>query len=48
MKTVTGAKSIEYNIVQCIIPKGSKYYEGTFGGYEGYASNKIKYVKLVE
>lgn len=35
-------------IVECIIPKGSKYYKGTFCGWEGYASNKLKYGKVLK
>lgn len=41
--------------VQCVIPKGSKYYEGIFivrhngvGYAESYASNKLTYVKIVK
>jgi len=33
-------------VVRCVIPKGSEYYEGLFGG-EGYASNTIKYVEII-
>ena len=32
---------------ECIIPKGSKYYEGKFGNYDSYASDKLTYVKLL-
>ena len=35
-------------LVECVIPKGSVYYEGTFATYQGYASDTLKYVKLVE
>lgn len=35
-------------LVECVIPKGSVYYEGTFAIYQGYASDTLKYVKLVE
>lgn len=35
-------------LVECVIPKGSVYYEGTFAMYQGYASDTLKYVKLVE
>jgi hypothetical protein len=49
-------KYYEHYIVKCIIPKGSKYYVGTFdigSGLYGhkymtsYASNEIIYVELV-
>jgi hypothetical protein len=37
-------------VVECIIPAGSIYYVGIFGAYDkkSYASNKLKYVKIVE
>jgi hypothetical protein len=34
-------------IVRCIIPKGSKYYKGTFCNMVGYASNTIVYTKEI-
>jgi len=34
--------------VECLIPKGSKYYVGKFLGYESYASDKIEYIKIIE
>lgn len=33
-------------IVKCVIPAGSKYYEGTFDGQKSYASDKLTYVEL--
>jgi hypothetical protein len=39
---------INYAIAECIIPKGAKYYEGHFDGYESIASDTIMYSKLVE
>lgn len=33
-------------IIECIIPKGSRYYTGDFYG-DGYASDKITYVKQI-
>ena len=33
---------------ECIIPKGSKYYEGKFIDYDAYASDKLTYVKIIE
>jgi len=41
-------KSPIMRLVECVIPKGSVYYEGTFAIYQGYASDTLKYVKLVE
>jgi hypothetical protein len=34
-----------YYIVECIIPKGSKYYEGMFSKYPSYASTALTYPK---
>lgn len=34
-------------VVKCIIPKGSKYYEGTFDISESYASDCITYIEIV-
>lgn len=37
------------HIVKCIIPKGSEYYLGRFYvDKDSYASNKLKYVEIVE
>ena len=33
---------------ECIIPKGSKYYEGKFIDDDAYASDKLTYVKILE
>ena len=33
---------------ECIIPKGSTYYEGKFIDYDSYASDKLTYVKFIE
>ena len=33
-------------IAKCIIPKGSTYYKGWFGGHASYASNKLKYIEI--
>ena len=36
------------DVVKCIIPKGTYYFEGTNSDFtEGYASTQIKYVKVV-
>jgi len=35
-------------IVECIISKGSKYYEGLFNDSESYASNNLKYIKFIK
>lgn len=35
-------------VVKCIIPKGSRYYVGTFGSSRSYASNKIKYLEIIK
>jgi len=36
------------HIAKCIIPKGATYYEGTFDGKRSYASNKLKYINIIE
>ena len=41
-----GLKNSE--VVECIIPKGSKYYIGTFKGYASYASSEIIYESIVK
>lgn len=33
---------------ECIIPKGSEYYEGKFGVSNAYASDKLTYVKIIQ
>jgi len=37
----------EYVIVECIIPKGAVYYIGKFSNAPCYASNKLKYIKVI-
>jgi hypothetical protein len=34
-------------IGECIIPKGAKYYKGTYLSYDGYVSDSIKINKIV-
>jgi hypothetical protein len=33
--------------VECVIPKGSTYYVGEFNDKPSYASNKLKYIKII-
>ena len=33
---------------ECIIPKGSEYYEGKFVDEDAYASDKLTYVKIIQ
>lgn len=42
------AKSYVKIYAECIIPKGSKYYEGKFVDDDAYASDKLTYVKIIE
>lgn len=35
-------------VVKCVIPKGSKYFEGTFDRQPAFASNCIIYLELIE
>ena len=37
----------KYVVVRCIIPKGTRYYEGDFGGCESYASQYLKITKII-
>lgn len=34
-------------IGECIIPKGAKYYKGTYLNYKGYVSDSIKINKII-
>lgn len=34
-------------IIECVIPKGATYYEGSGLGLACYASNKLRYVKVL-
>ena len=34
-------------VCRCIIPKGSRYYEGSFANRVSYASNRLTYVELL-
>ncbi len=49
-KNLNDAKKHHIGIyVECIIPKGSKYYEGKFDiDNAAYASDKLTYVKIIE
>lgn len=35
------------HVMKCIIPKGAKYYMGTFNGCRAYASNRLRYDEIV-
>lgn len=35
-------------VVKCIIPAGSRYFEGHFDIYMSYASDKITYVEIID
>lgn len=37
-----------YKVFKCIIPKGTKYYEGIFGEVFSYCSKSIKLIELVK
>jgi len=39
--------NLEYILVECIIPKGSKYFVGNFEGKKSIASDTLKYVKII-
>lgn len=35
-------------VVECVIPKGSKYYAGWYCGHRSYASDRLRYVAIVK
>lgn len=35
-------------ICECVIPKGSKYYKGSFGGNVSYASDTLTYIRIIK
>lgn len=41
-------RSYGYSLIECVIPKGAKYYAGTFVKSACYASDAITYVRKVE
>ena len=34
-------------ICKCLIPKGSRYYQGLFGKYKSIASDKLTYLEII-
>ena len=36
------------SVIKCIIPKGAKYYFGTFGFIDSYASDVLTYVEVLD
>ena len=34
-------------ICSCLIPKGSRYYQGNFSGHDSYASDKLTYLEIL-
>ena len=40
--------NIDDIVVECVIPKGSKYYIGTFYDKISYASDTLTYVKIIK
>ena len=45
-------RSSDMIIIECVIPKGSSYYTGTFSieksEHESYASDTLKYIKIIK
>lgn len=37
-----------YALIECVIPKGATYYKGIGLREPGYASDKLRYVKLIK
>ena len=46
-ETMEDAKYLSHVVAKCIIPKGSKYYKGTFLGDISYASDRLTYLKII-
>lgn len=38
----------EFFVIECRIPKGSRFWTGEFSRAKSYVSNKIEYVKIIE
>jgi len=38
----------EFFVIECRIPKGSRFWTGEFSEAKSYVSNKIEYVKIIE
>jgi hypothetical protein len=34
-------------VAKCVIPSGSEFYSGKFKGYKAFASNNLKYIKIL-
>ena len=47
-ETMEDAKFYSSIVAKCIIPKGSRYYEGFFGHDVSYASDRITYVGIIK
>lgn len=45
------AQNSDYNgdiiVVECVVPKGAKYYVGTFGGYDSIASDRLRTIRIL-
>ena len=39
--------TVEYVLCKCCIPKGSRYYQGSFCGCLSYASDKLSYLEII-
>jgi hypothetical protein len=42
------ARHEEFFVIECRIPKGSRFWTGEFSRAKSYVSNKIEYVKIIE
>lgn len=40
--------TVEYVLCKCVIPKGSRYYQGSFVSCLSYASDKLTYLEIIE
>lgn len=47
LQDVQGIRSEFERIIKCLIPKGSRYFRGSFGKYESLASDQLTYLELI-
>ena len=47
IKKLLKKSAINWLVCRCVIPKGSKYYQGKFNTMVSYASDTLKYLELI-
>ncbi len=48
MSSNVSSRYEEFFVIECRIPKGSRFWTGEFSRAKSYVSNKIEYVKIIE